>query len=151
MVSIVSWETCILTLACLRWSVKAVKWKIWRNVDTIFQNIIVFIATFCLTIIKSKSFSIIFGYYSFMGNLYLTVACLRWSVKAVKWKILKNVDTIFQNIIVYTGTFCLTIVKIESFPIIYDFYSFMGNLYFDCSMLEVVCESRRMKNLEKHR
>ena len=32
-----------------------------------------------------------------------------------------------------------------------DDYSFIRKLYFGFSMLEVVCESRRMKNLEKRR
>ena len=49
------------------------------------------------------------------------------------------------------ATFCLTIIKSHSFPIIFGYYSAMGNLYFGVSMLEVVCESRQMKNLEKRR
>ena len=84
-------------------------------------------------------------------NCISALACLRWSVKAVEWKIWKNVDTIFQNIIVYIATFCLTIIKSQSFPIIFGYYSFMGNLYFDCSMPEMICWNRGIKDLEKCR
>ena len=112
---------------------------------------IVYMATFYLIIIKSQSFPIIFGQYSFKLNLYFDFSMLEMVCESRQIKIWKNVDTIFQNIIVYIATFCLTIVKIQSFPIIFGQYSFMGNLYFDCSMLEVVCESRQMKNLEKRR
>ena len=76
----------------------------------------------------------------------LEVICGNWRMKK-----LEKVDTIFLNIMFFIATFCLTIIKCQSFPIIIDYYSLMRNLYFDCSMLEVISGNWRMKNLEKCR
>ena len=49
------------------------------------------------------------------------------------------------------ATFCLTIIRNDSFLIIIEYYSLMGNSYFGYSMLEVICGNQQMKNLEKRR
>ena len=72
-------------------------------------------------------------------------------METAEWKKLKNVDKLFQNIIVDIANFSLTITKSQSFPIIADDYRFVRNLYFGCNMLEVICGNRRMKKNEKCR
>ena len=145
--TIVSWETCILTVACLRWSVETSEWKSRKNIDTIFQNIIVYITSFCLTIAKSQSFLWIIDDYSFMINLYFSYSMLEVICRTGKWKSWRSVVTIFQNIIVYIATICLTITKSMSFPIIIDDYNFMINLHFVSSILETT-KWKQLKDIE---
>ena len=101
---------------------------------------------------KSQSFPIIIDSYSFMQNLYfgycmLEVICGNRQMKNLE----KCRYNILKHICIYIATFCFTIIKIQSFTTIIDYYSFMGNLYFDCSMLEVISGNFQMKKIEKYR
>ena len=87
-----------------------------------------------------------------MRNLYfgycmLEVICGNRQMKNLE----KCRYNILKHICIYIATFCFTIIKIQSFTTIIDYYSFMGNLYFDCSMLEVISGNFQMKKIEKYR
>ena len=108
-------------------------------------------ATFLLTITKSESFPIIIYDYSFIRNMYfgwsmLEVICGNCRMKKTKnykYNILKH-DSLNSN-------FLHKITKSRSFTIIINNSSLMRNLYFGCSMLEVICGNRQKKKLEKCR
>ena len=86
-----------------------------------------------------------------MANLYFDSSMLEVVCESSQ---MKNLEKCRYNISKHNclySNFLLNNYKSQSFPIFIDYYSFMGNLHFSCSMLEVICESRQMKNLEKRR
>ena len=64
---------------------------------------------------------------------------------------MKKLENCWFNILKHNSlhsNYLLNTYKIKIFPLIIDESCFMGNLYFGCSILEVICGNWQMKKLE---